>query len=86
MIKEELLLFVEIEDSCHDLCRPGPGDWSRREEGSRGPKSRVKQGALFAKTHVSISSYKAALGSKNIEQKQSQANKNLERAREHSIS
>jgi len=31
--------------------------------------------------HFSISSYKAALGSTKIEEKQSQADKNLERAR-----
>ena len=44
------------------------------------------KGSLFAEKHVYISSYKAALGSKRIEQKQSQANNNLQRARKHSIS
>ena len=29
---------------CHGLLRPGLVDWSQREEGRRGPKSRVKQG------------------------------------------
>ena len=29
---------------CPSLHRPGPGDWSRLEEGRRGPKSQVKQG------------------------------------------
>ena len=40
------------------LRRPGPGDWSRREEGHRGPKSRVKQGTLFVETYAYISSIK----------------------------
>ena len=51
MIKEELLLFVEFEDRTVTIFvdRPGPGDWSRREEGSRGPKSRVKQGCFICR-------------------------------------
>ena len=87
MIKEELLLFVEIEDRAvmifvdRDL---GTGVDEKKEAGD--PSLEWNKGALFAKTHVSISSYKAALGSKIIEEKQSQANNNLQRARKHSIS
>ena len=50
------------------------------------PSLEWNKGALFAKTHSYISFYKVALGSKNIEDKQSEANNNLERARKHSIS
>ena len=50
------------------------------------PSLEWNNGALFAEKHVYISSYKAALGSKKIEQEQSQANNNLQRARKHSIS
>ena len=50
---------------CHGLCRPGPGDCSRQEEGCRGPKwvGEWNKGALFAETHVYISSYKAVFSS-----------------------
>ena len=41
------------------------------------PSLEWNKGALFAEMHIYISSYKAALGSKKIEQKQSQANNNL---------
>ena len=56
-----------------------------KKEAGRVPTSRNK-GALFAETYVSMSSYRVALGSKIIEDKQSQANNNLQRARKHSIS
>ena len=87
MIKEELLLFVEIEDRAvtvfleRDL---GTGVDEKKDAGD--PSLKWNKCALFAKTHVYISLYKAALGSKNIEKKESQANNNLERARKHSIS
>ena len=87
MIKEELLLFVEIEDRAvtvfvaRDLRN---GVDKKKEAGD--PRLEWNKVALFAKTHVYISLYKAALGSKNIEKKESQANNNLERARKHSIS
>ena len=41
------------------------------------PSLKWNKGALFAEMHVYIVSYKAALGSKKIEQKQSQANNNF---------
>ena len=87
MIKEELLLFVEIEDRAvmvfvdRDLRN---GVDQKLEAGD--PSLEWNKGALFAKTHSYISFYKVALGSKNIEDKQSEANNNLERARKHSIS
>ena len=87
MIKEELLLFVEIEDRAvtvfvdWDL---GTGVDEKKDAGD--PSLKWNKGALFAETHVYISSYKAALDSKKIEGKQSQANNSLERARKHSIS
>ena len=87
MIKEELLLFVEIEDRAvmvfvdRDL-RNGVDE--KKEAGDSSLK--WNKGALFAKTHVYISLYRAALGSKNIEEKQSEANNNHERTRKHSIS
>ena len=68
MIKEELLLFVEIEDRAvmvfvdRDL-RNGVNE--KKEAGD--PSLEWNRGALFAKTHVYISLNKAALGSKNIE-------------------
>ena len=34
---------------CHGLCRPGPGDCSRQEEGCRGPKSQVEQGCFICR-------------------------------------
>ena len=86
MIKEELLLFVEIEDRAvmvfvdRDL-RNGVDE--KKEAGD--PSLEWNKGALFAKTHGYISLYMAALGSKNIGEKQSEANNNLERARKHSI-
>ena len=83
MIKEESLLFVEIEDRAvtvlvdRDL---GTGVDEKKESGD--PSLEWNKGALFAITHVSISSYKAAAGSKKInEEKQSQANNSLERAK-----
>ena len=87
MVKEELLLFVEMEDSAvtvfvdQDL---GTGVNEKKEAGD--PSLEWNKGALFAETHVYVSLYKAALGSKKLEQKQSQANNNLEGARKHSIS
>ena len=87
MIKEELLLFVEIEDRAvtvfvaRDLRN---GVDKKKEAGD--PRLEWNKVALFAKTHVYISLHKATLGSKNIEQKPSKANSNLERARKHSIS
>ena len=87
MIKE-LLLFVEIEDRAvmvfvdRELSN---GVNEKKEAGD--PSLEWNKCVLFAETHVSISSFKAALGSKKkIEEKQSQANNNLERARKHSIS
>ena len=56
----------------------------KKESGD--PSLEWNKGALFAKTHVYISLHKATLGSKNIGEKQSEANNNLERARKHSIS
>ena len=50
------------------------------------PSLKWNKGALFAEKHVYISSYKAALSSKKIEQKHNQANNDLQRARKHSIS
>ena len=87
MIKEELLLFVEIEDRAVTIFvdrELSNGVDEKKEAGD--PSLEWNRGALFAKTHVYISLYKAALGSKNIEKKESQANNNLERARKHSIS
>ena len=88
MIKEELLLFVEIEDRAvtifvdRDL---GTGVDEKKEAGD--PSLEWNKGALFAEMHVYISSYKAAIGSKKkTVQKQSQANNNLQRARKYSIS
>ena len=63
----------------------GTGVYEKRDAGN--PSLEWNKGALFAEMHVYISSYKTALGSKKkIEQKQSQANNNLQRARKHSIS
>ena len=65
MIKEELLLFVEIEDRAvtvfleRDL---GTGVDEKKDAGD--PSLKWNKCALFAETHVSICSYKAALGSK----------------------
>ena len=90
MIKEELLLFVEIEDRAvtvfvdWDL---GTGVNEKKDAGD--PSLKWNKGALFAETHVYISSYKAALGSKKkkkTEQKHSQANNHLRRARKHCMS
>ena len=87
MIKEELLLFVEIEDRAvtvfleRDL---GAGVDEKKDAGD--PSLKWNKVALFAKTHVYISLYKAALGNKHIEEKQSEANNNIERARKYSIS
>ena len=91
MIKEELLLFVEIEDRAVMVFV----DWDletrvneKRDAGD--PSLEWNNGALFAETHIYISSYKAALGSrkkkKKTEQKQSQANNSLRRARKHCMS
>ena len=87
MIKEELLFFVEIEERVvmvfidRDL-RNGVDE----KKEARASSLEWNKGALFAETHVYVSLYKAALGSKKLEQKQSQANNNLEGARKHSIS
>ena len=64
----------------------GTGVNEKRDTGD--PSLEWNKGALFAEMYVSISSYKAALGGKKkkIEQKQSPANNNLQRARNHSIS
>ena len=62
----------------------GTGVEEKRDTGD--PSLEWNKSVLFAETPVYISSYKAALGSKNIEQKQSQANNSLQRARKHSIS
>ena len=71
MIKEESLLFVEIEDRAvtvfvdQDL---GTGVDEKKEAGD--PSLEWNRVALFAETHVYMSSYKAALGSKKkIEEK-----------------
>ena len=88
MIKEELLLFVEIEDRAvtvfvdQDL---GTGVDEKKDAGD--PSLEWNKGALFVETHINIYSYKADLSSKKkTEQKQSQANNSLQRARKHSIS
>ena len=68
MIKEELLLFVEIEDRAVTIFVDwdlGTGVDEKKEAGD--PSLEWNRGALFAKTHVYISLYKAALGSKNME-------------------
>ena len=65
MIKEELLLFVEIEDRAvtvfvdQDL---GTGVDEKKDTGD--PSLERNKGTLFAETHAYISSYKATLGSK----------------------
>ena len=46
----------------HGPCRQGPGDRSRREEGCRDPSLETR--VIYLQTHVYISSYKAASGSK----------------------
>ena len=72
MIKEELLLFVEIEDRAVTIFVDwdlGTGVDEKKEAGD--PSLEWNQGALFAETHVYVSLYKAASGSKKIEQKQS---------------
>ena len=86
MIKEELLLFVEIEDRAVMVFVDWDLGTGVDEKDAGDPSLEWNKGALFAEMHVYISSYKAALGSKKIEQKQSQANNNLQRARKHSIS
>ena len=65
MIKEELLLFVEIEDRAVTVFV----DWDLgtgvdEEKDAGDPSLKWNKGALFAETHVYISSYKAALDSK----------------------
>ena len=62
----------------------GTGVDEKKDAGD--PSLECNKGTLFAEMHVNISSYKAALGSNKIEQKQSQANNNLKRARKHSTS
>ena len=47
------------------------------EKDAGDPSLEWNKGALFAEMHVYISSYKTALGSKKMEQKQSQANNNF---------
>ena len=87
MIKEELLLFVEIEDRAVTVFvdrNQGTGVGKKKDTGD--PSLEWNKSALFSETHVYISSYKSALGSKKFEQEQSQANNNLQRARKHSIS
>ena len=89
MIKEESLLFVEIEDRAVTVFVDQDLGTRVDEKDAGDPGLEWNKGALFAENHVYISSYKAALGSKKkkkIEQKQSQANSNLERARKHSVS
>ena len=62
MIKEELLLFVEIEDRAvpvfvdWDL---GTGVEEKKDAGD--PSLKWDKGALYAETHGYVSSYKAAL-------------------------
>ena len=64
MIKEELLLLVEIEERAVtvfvDLDLRNGFD-NKKEAGD--PSLEWNKGALFAEMHVYISSYKAALGS-----------------------
>ena len=73
MIKEDLLLFVEIEDRAvtvfvdRDL---GMGVDEKKE--ARASSLEWNKVALFAKMHVYISLYKAALGNKHIEEKAKQ--------------
>ena len=86
MIKEELLLFMEIEDRAVMVFVDWDLGTGVDEKDAGDPSLKWNKGALFAETHVYISSYKAALDSKKIEEKQSQANNSLERARKHSIS
>ena len=59
----------------------------KKKKDAGDPSLEWNKGTLFAETHAYISSYKAALGSKKkFEQKQSQENNNLQRARKHSVS
>ena len=65
MIKEELLLFVEIEDRAVMVFvdrDPRNGVDEKKEAGD--PSLEWNKCVLFAETHVSISLFKAALGSK----------------------
>ena len=65
MIKEESLLFVEIEDRAVMVFvdrDPRNGVDEKKEAGD--PSLEWNKCVLFAETHVSICSYKAALGSK----------------------
>ena len=71
---------------CHGLCKPGLGTGVDEKRDTGDPSLEWNKGALFAEMYVYVSSYKAVLGSKKIEQTQSQANNNLQRARNHSIS
>ena len=69
---------MEIEDRAvtvfleRDL---GTGVDEKKDAGD--PSLEWNKGALFAEMHIYLSSYKEALDSKKIEQKQSQANNNF---------
>ena len=64
MIKEELLLFVEIEDRAVMVFVDWDLGTGVDEKDAGDPSLKWNKGALFAETHVYISSYKTALGSK----------------------
>ena len=86
MIKEELLLFVEIEDRAVTVFVDRDWGLESTRRGKQGTQVSSETRVFYLQKCVYVSLYKAALGSKKIEQKQSQANNNLERARKHSIS
>ena len=64
MIKEELLLFVEIEDRAVMVFVDQDLGTGVEDKDAGDPSLKWNKGALFAEKHVYISSYKAALGSK----------------------
>ena len=93
--ESSVCVYVKLLQLCLTLYNPmdlttvfvdrdlGTGVDEKRDSGDMSLE--WNKGALFAEMHVYLSSYKAALGSKKTEQKQSQANNNLQRARKHSI-
>lgn len=64
MIKEALLLFVEIEDRAVTVFLERDLGTGVDEKDAGDPSLKWNKGALFAEAHVYISLYKAALGSK----------------------
>lgn len=64
MIKEALLLFVEVEDRAVTVFLERDLGTGVDEKDAGDPSLKWNKGALFAEAHVYISLYKAALGSK----------------------